>query len=432
VMVNRIWLNHFGSAIVGTPSDFGLRSEAPTHPELIDYLAATFMKEGWSIKKMHRAIMLSSVYQQKSDDNKAYADIDPGNSLLWRMNRRRLDFESIRDTLLADSGNLSRAMGGRPVDLTTEPYAPRRAVYGFVDRLDLPDVFLAFDFANPEMTSAQRYNTTVPQQALFMMNSHFVIEQAKALAQRPEFKALSNDEQKVKWIYQQLYQRSPDAEELLAATQFIKEQNGRGSAAEAAAGASPWQYGYGSYDLAKKQLRNFNPLKNFETDTWAGPKKVAVTLDAQGGKTPAEARFNAVRRWVAPEDGVVTIDGSLSTKGGGKGVIARVVSSTGGEVGRWNCNGKPVHTQVARVAVKKGDAIDFAVGAAIDASESFSWAPVISLTDINPNEKPSTMHEWNAQAQFKGPVESTTLKGLAPWEKYAQVLLLTNELVFVN
>jgi mono/diheme cytochrome c family protein len=431
VMVNRIWLDHFGSAIVPTPSDFGLRSEPPTHPELLDYLASRFVADGWSIKKLHRLIMLSAVYQQKSDDNKAYADIDPGNALLWKMNRRRLDFESIRDTLLAVGGNMDAKMGGRPVDLTTEPFATRRAVYGFVDRLDLPDVFLAFDFANPEMTSAMRYNTTVPQQALFMMNSHFVIEQAKTLAQRPEFKSVTSDEQRVKAIYQVLYQRAPDAEELFAGVQYLKEQNGRKTALAAA--ESPWKYGYGSIDLQKKQLRTFNPLKGFAKDTWEGPKKVAITLDAQGGKTPAEARLGAVRRWVAPDDGVVTIDGALSAKlgAGGKGVVGRVISSTAGELAKWTTTGKAVATPVARVAVKRGDTIDFLVTSLTDTSEAFAWAPVINLADVNPNEKPSAMHEWNAQAQFSGPPEPG-LKGLEPLEKYAQVLLLTNELVFVN
>ena len=116
VFVNRVWLQHFGSAIVRTPSDFGLRSESPSHPELLDYLASRFMESGWSIKSLHRLIMLSSVYQQASDDNPQFAQIDPNNQLLWRMNRRRLEFEAMRDTLLAVSGQIdphSRRTTGR-------------------------------------------------------------------------------------------------------------------------------------------------------------------------------------------------------------------------------------------------------------------------------------------------------------------------------
>src|SRR6185312_6715486 len=112
VFVNRVWLQHFGTALVGTPSDFGLRSDPPTNPELLDYLAARFMKDGWSIKKLQRMILLSSTYQQSSDFNANYAKLDPGNQLYWRMNRQRLDFEAMRDTLLDVSGKLDLAEGG--------------------------------------------------------------------------------------------------------------------------------------------------------------------------------------------------------------------------------------------------------------------------------------------------------------------------------
>ena len=117
MIVNRLWLHHFGAGLVTTPDDFGLRSDPPSHPELLDYLAWRFMQDGWSIKKMHRMLMLSSVYQQKSDDNLRYEKRDPDNRLLSKMNRRRLDFESMRDTLLFVAGELDRSFGGRPVDL---------------------------------------------------------------------------------------------------------------------------------------------------------------------------------------------------------------------------------------------------------------------------------------------------------------------------
>ena len=140
VMVNRVWLHHFGAGLVTTPDDFGLRSDPPSHPELLDYLAWRFMQDGWSLKKLHRLLMLSSVYQQKSDDNLRHEKLDPDNRLLAKMNRRRLDFESMRDTLLFVAGNLDRSFGGRPVELlesrdsdSQQPYSNRRTVYG-VDR----------------------------------------------------------------------------------------------------------------------------------------------------------------------------------------------------------------------------------------------------------------------------------------------------------
>ena len=125
VLVNRVWMHHFGTPLVGTPGDFGLRSEPPTHPELLDHLATTFVKDGWSIKRLHRRIMLSHTYQQASDDRPDGRRLDPENVLYWRMNRRRLDFEATRDALLAVSGRLSQAVGGPSVKAVNRPEPPR-------------------------------------------------------------------------------------------------------------------------------------------------------------------------------------------------------------------------------------------------------------------------------------------------------------------
>lgn len=219
VLVNRVWLHHFGSPLVATPSDFGLRSDPPTHPELLDYLAARFMAEGWSIKKLHRLIMLSATYQESSDNNPECARVDPGNQLFWRMNRQRLEFEALRDTLLAVSGKLDLTAGGHAVDII-EATSTRRTVYGYVDRQNLPDLFRAFDFASPDTTSPRRFYTTVPQQALFLMNSPFVIEQAQSLVARPDFKAATAEKQRLHLLYQLAFQREPTAEEIQLAHQF--------------------------------------------------------------------------------------------------------------------------------------------------------------------------------------------------------------------
>jgi hypothetical protein len=220
VLVNRVWLHHFGSPLVATPSDFGLRSDPPTNPELLDYLASRFMDEGWSIKSLHRLIMLSSAYMQSSQDNDAGVKVDPGNQLLWRMNRQRLEFEPLRDTLLAVSGKLDLTPGGHAVDII-DTSSTRRTVYGYIDRQNLPDLFRAFDLASPDSSSARRFFTTVPQQALFLMNNRFVIEQAKALVSRPEFKSASTDRQRLRLLYQLAFQRNPSAEETTWALQFI-------------------------------------------------------------------------------------------------------------------------------------------------------------------------------------------------------------------
>jgi cytochrome c553 len=223
VIVNRIWLHHFGEGFVPTPDDFGTMSEEPSHPELIDYLASRFMEEGWSLKKMHRLILLSSVYQQSSANNPRFAQVDPNNRLLWRANIRRLEFEALRDSLLVIGGALDETMYGRPVNLDKEPYSTRRTIYGRIDRSDVADVLINFDFANPDLPSGRRHETTVPQQALFLMNSPLVVEQAKKLVAIADFQNCKDDSARIRFLYEKIYQRPPRADETALGLEFISQ-----------------------------------------------------------------------------------------------------------------------------------------------------------------------------------------------------------------
>ncbi|MCA9220909.1 MAG: DUF1549 domain-containing protein [Planctomycetales bacterium] len=222
VIVNRVWMHHFGEPLVDTPSDFGVRCERPDHAELLDYLATKLVDSGWSLKALHREILRSSVYQQQSIDRPDAREIDPENRLLWRMNRRRLEFEITRDSLLAAAGKLDMSLYGRAVELTTAPFTQRRAVYGFVDRQDLPNLFRVFDFASPDQSSPRRPQTTVPQQALFMMNSPFVMEQARSLIARPELARYEATDERVDALYRLLFGREASAQELEIGRQFIE------------------------------------------------------------------------------------------------------------------------------------------------------------------------------------------------------------------
>ena len=221
VMVNRVWHHHFGKGLVRTPGDFGVRGDAPTHPELLDWLASRFVGDGWSVKKLHRRIMLSAAYQQGSEDDAKSALADPENRLVWRMNRRRLDFEATRDSLLCVAGRLDPAPGGRAVEITAQPFPRRRTVYSFIDRQNLPGVFRTFDFASPDTTSPQRYVTTVPQQALFMMNSPFVIEQVRALVAQPPFQKSPACADQVQELYARIFARRAESAEVEAGLQFL-------------------------------------------------------------------------------------------------------------------------------------------------------------------------------------------------------------------
>ena len=221
VIVNRVWMHHFDAGIVTTPDDLGNQSAPPSHPELLDYLATRFMAEGWSLKKLHRLIMLSSVYQESSEDNPHYAQIDPENRLLWRANIRRMDFEEVRDSMLAIGGKLDETMYGRPVNLGSYPYSTRRTIYGYIDRINVPEVYNQFDFANPEITMGKRYETIVPQQSLFLMNSPLVVEQARNLVDRPDFQSLTNDADRVTLLYELVYQREPQPVEINLGLNFV-------------------------------------------------------------------------------------------------------------------------------------------------------------------------------------------------------------------
>ncbi len=219
VIVNRIWQQHFGQGIVRTPSNFGKQGDTPSHPELLDYLATRFMAEGWSLKKLHREMMLTSTYALSTANDEAAYAADPENRLLWHANRRRLDVESIRDSLLFVAGNLDLKAGGPAI-----PFGPdnrRRTVYGFVSRRRLDPVLALFDFPNPVVTSEQRLPTLVPLQKLFLMNSDFVMEQSKALAKSLQ-ESTGDDDARIARAYRLIFQREPTSGERKLALEFLQ------------------------------------------------------------------------------------------------------------------------------------------------------------------------------------------------------------------
>jgi hypothetical protein len=243
VMVNRVWQHHFGDGFVSTPDDLGNQSAPPTNPELLDWLANRFMNDGWSIKKLHKLILMSATWQQSSRNNPQFAEKDPFNHLLWRANVRRLEFEPLRDSILFIGGTLDLTMGGHPVDLTAgtriaqgrDTLAPlsqagtssqlstamRRTVYGFVDRGNLEEVLNTFDFATPGAATGKRYDTIVPQQALFLMNSPLVIEQVRKVVNQEAFQDLASDQTRIQYLYDLFFQRPPSDTEIKAGADFV-------------------------------------------------------------------------------------------------------------------------------------------------------------------------------------------------------------------
>jgi cytochrome c553 len=220
VIVNRVWAWHFGRGIVGTPSNFGKLGDAPSHPELLDWLAVEFVKQGWSIKWLHRQIMLSSTYGLASLPSSENAKIDGGNVYRWRGTRRRLDVEAWRDSLLAVSGNLDDKIGGPTFDLK-DANAKRRTVYAKVSRHELDGLLRLFDFPDANVTADRRSVTTVPQQQLFALNSEFMVNQAKTFSSRVA-KMGSTDEERIQAAYRLAYNRVPDTRELSIGLAFLK------------------------------------------------------------------------------------------------------------------------------------------------------------------------------------------------------------------
>jgi hypothetical protein len=220
VMVNRIWQYHFGEGIVRTPSNFGTLGERPTHPELLDWLARQFVASGWSIKAMHRLIMLSSAYQQSSHPSAEALRLDPDNRLFSRMNRRRLESEAVRDSLLAVAGRLDRTMGGPSYrDLAQ----PRRTLYLMTIRSDRSSFGPLFDAADAAAIVDRRTVSTVAPQALFLLNNPFALDQARALAQRILKVDLSDDRARIDYAYHLLYGRPATAEEIAIGLEALRD-----------------------------------------------------------------------------------------------------------------------------------------------------------------------------------------------------------------
>ncbi len=246
VMMNRIWRQHFGAGIVGTLNNFGQLGDRPANPELLDYLAARFVENKWSIKAMHREILLSAVYQLSSESLDANQAVDPANRLWWRANVQRLDAESLRDSMLFVSGKLDPAVGGPPVWLSpnrttkaasaveadayseAEEWLPRgvgrRTLYGFVSRRRPDATMTLFDFPNPSLISDQRFVTSTPLQRLFFLNSEFLMDQAAAFASR--LSAEPEGAARIRAAYHVLFGRDPREPELRLGQEFLRSKFG--------------------------------------------------------------------------------------------------------------------------------------------------------------------------------------------------------------
>jgi hypothetical protein len=222
VIVNRVWRHHFGRGLVTTPSNFGTQGETPSHPELLDDLAARFIASGWSLKWLHREILLSATYQQASQRDEAKHAVDPDNVLLWRMTPRRLEIEAWRDAALSATGELDEAFGRDPLDLA-DSNNRRRTLYGRIKRRELTELLRLHDFPDPVNHSAAREGTITPLQQLFVINAPFLQQRSAALVTRMEREAPAEAVGRVAWLYPLLFGRQASSAEIAAAQEFVSE-----------------------------------------------------------------------------------------------------------------------------------------------------------------------------------------------------------------
>jgi hypothetical protein len=387
VIVNRVWMHHFGRGIVGTPADFGKMGERPTHPELLDWLAAEFMEQGWSLKQLHRTMLLSTAYRQESRRDANRDAVDADNRLLSRMSVRRLDAEIVRDRILAASGILTPQMFGPPVAVKADDAGQiivdqgdaRRSVYIQVRRSQPVAMLTAFDAPVMEVNCERRPLSTVATQSLMLMNSDFILQQSKLLADRV--------------ITEAVHEPAPTLPADL----------------ELAAPLPPiWQFGYGTFDGATNRVTAFQALPHFSGSAWQGGAQLPdpalgwIIVNAVGGHPGGNVQHASIRRWTAAQNGFVTVTGRLNHPSeSGDGVRGRLVSSRTGQSAEWIATHSGTDTNAERIEVQKGDTLDFVVDCReSENADSFEWIVQIRLQDTTN----AIRGIWNSQSDFHGPL----------------------------
>jgi hypothetical protein len=437
VIVNRVWMHHFGKGLVTTPSDFGTRADPPSHPDLLDWLTTNFMDNQWSLKSLHRRIVLSETYQQSStgpEDNdqlQKSLQTDPDNRLLWKFNPQRLGFEELRDSILMASGQLDGTLGGKPSQLFKTPYPTRRTLYGLVDRQYLPGTLRVFDFANPDLHVPKRSETTVPQQALFFMNHPWMLQQARNLAEqirRSNDESGLNHRQRVAKLFQLILQRVPTEQEYSDSLSLIAAITEKTDVQDKPTRRN-WSYGYGPFDEAKSRVNQFTPLPHFTGTVWQGGQQFPdptlgwAQLTSTGGHPGNDRQHAVIRRWTAERDMRIRIESKIAHKPEmGDGIRAFITSSSGGLHHSIELHHANRQLDVETLDIKSGDVVDFIVdiGDGLN-NDQYLWTTTIQ-------ELGSNGTTWNSQADFPPPIANT----LDGWEQLAQVLLCSNEFMFID
>jgi hypothetical protein len=449
VFVNRVWMRLMGASLVESPSDLGARCGVPVQQDVLDLLAVDFMDGGWDMKALIRRLMLTATYQQASVARPDAVARDVENALYWRMNRRRMDFEALRDAVLAAAGQLDNRIGGPSEKLHAPPFSMRRSVYAYIDRQNLPGVFRNFDVASPDAHSPQRLQTTVPQQGLYLMNSQFVTDMAQRLgdaveqelgaarpASAPEASATEASAaesatagqellvQATRELFRRTLRREPEPEELQWSVEFLQRE----VAGQRPTSPQRWLCGYGHVDVEQGRVLSFTRLPHYTGKTWQGgpalpdPQLSWLMLNRDGGHPGGDLQHAVIRRFVAPQAGKLSIRGRLNHPSDqGDGVRGTLISDRQGKLGQWTARKADVRIELLDLPVVAGEQLDFVTDClgTLD-HDGFQWKARIRYSDGGADH--------DSARDFPAPVQSP----LSVWAQFAQGLMQANEFAFVD
>lgn len=430
VMVNRVWGHLMGRGLVDSASDFGFQTNSPELQLVLDELASDFQTH-WSVQRLVRRMINTRIYQQSSAVSGKSQQLDPDNRLWTHAQRKRRDFESMRDGLLVGCGFLDTQMGGPSVEITEPRLTPRRSLYARINRQNLPGLFRTFDFASPDMHSPGRYYTTVPQQSLFLLNHPQMIDASQRASRRTIHSDPSPSKRtRVERLFQFILGRTPTTGELNDSMAFIAKPAEKSSLAFDS--RDLWKYGTGQWH--EDQLESFTPFATFGKNQWQaeeefpskGPLSYA-SLSKEAGHS-ASGNVAVIRRWLSPVDGVVKVSGMVGHRSKkGDGIVA--VIQVGGKTvfsAKQKSNNRPLPSLKSKI--KAGQSVDLIVLCGNDTSyDSFFWRSKLSLLG-----RQGERIEADSVNDFSGPFDRQNIQSLDRFAQLAQVLFLSNEYAFVD
>jgi len=431
VIANRVWAWHFGTPLA-EPGDFGPQTQRPELLPLLDTLAVSFLEKGSSLKELHRLLLTSQAFRRSAVGPYENDAIDEANNLFWKWNRRRLDFETMRDRVLAGSGALdTQGIGGRSVNLDDQGSDPRRSVYAFVDRYALPGTFVSFDLPHPDHHSPKRVETTVPQQALYFLNGPMVLRQAARLTADASFKALPDDQTRIRWIYAKLFRRAPSDEEAAAAVDWIASANPSDYAPRL---GGYWEVRHGPETGGPTEDLATFPI--FADEVWkTGPDPATAPirwLNVGAGAGHVSADHVMVLRWRATGAGQARLTGHLKRTQQGGSTLAWRIDGKGKALAESKFSPES-ETDVngTWMDIKPGDTIDLVLRAPEgDSCGNIAWSLRIEGRE---SETSPVSEVGDFARQF--PTSNDPVPGASPadpWADLVQMLWASNEFHFVD